>query len=104
MTVAPAVSGTERVGCGAAATLCRWHSLSAGGEDTSRGRRGSVRDGPSEQRQWTLQKSRHYLMIVAETIRGKMDTAEMGVGGDFNSQGSRGVLKSLNFDNLNFRP
>lgn len=37
---------------------------------------------PSDQRQRTLQKSRHYLVIVAETIRGKVDTAETGVGGD----------------------
>ena len=52
-----AVSGMERVGCGG-------HIM------------------PSDQRQWTLQKSRHYLVIVAETIRGKVDTAETGVGGD----------------------
>ena len=57
MSVSPAVSGTERVGCGG-------HIM------------------PSDQSQGTLQKSRHYLVIVAETIKGKVDTAEMGVGGD----------------------
>ena len=45
-------------------------------------RDGEGQFGPSDQRQRTLQKSRHYLVIVAETIRGKMDTAEIGVGGD----------------------
>ena len=44
---------------------------------------GEGRFDPTDQRQWTLQKSRLYLVIVALTIRGKVDTAEMGVGGDF---------------------
>ena len=38
---------------------------------------------PTDQRQQTLQKSRVYLVIVAVTIRGKVDTAQTGVGGDF---------------------
>lgn len=44
------------------------------------GLRGSVQ--PTDQRQ-TLQRSRLYLVIIGETIGGKMDTAETGFGGDF---------------------
>ena len=32
---------------------------------------------------WTLKISRLYLVIVALTIGGKVDTAETGIGGDF---------------------
>ena len=39
--------------------------------------------GPADQHQRTLQKSRFDLVIVAVTIGGKVDTAETGVGGDF---------------------
>ena len=38
--------------------------------------------GPTDQRQRTLQKSRLYPVIVAVTFRGKVETAETGVGGD----------------------
>ena len=48
----------------------------------------SRRDGegwfaPTDQRQRTLQKSRLYLVTVAVTVRGKVDTAETGVCGDY---------------------
>ena len=39
--------------------------------------------GPTDQHQRTLKKSRLYLVIVAVTIGGKVDTAEMGIGSDF---------------------
>ena len=52
-----------------------------GREDASRGQEG--RFGPTDQHQWTLQKSRLYPVVVAATIRGKVDTAETDVGGDF---------------------
>ena len=55
--------------------------LSAGQEDASRGREG--RFGPTDQRQRTLQIYRLYLVIVVVTIGGKVDTAETGVGGDY---------------------
>ena len=41
------------------------------------------RFSPTDQRQQTLHISRLYLVIVAVTMGGKVDTAEMGVGGDF---------------------
>ena len=41
------------------------------------------RFGPTDQRQQTLQISRLYPVTVAVTIKGKVDTAETGVGGDF---------------------
>ena len=44
---------------------------------------GACRFSPTDQRQQTLQKSRLYLVTVAVTIRGKVDTAETGIGGDF---------------------
>ena len=44
---------------------------------------GEGRVSPTDQRQRTLQESRLYLVTVAVTIRGKVDTAETGVGGDF---------------------
>ena len=43
---------------------------------------GEGRFGPTDQRQRTLQKSRLYLVIVAVTIGGRVDTAETGIGGD----------------------
>ena len=44
---------------------------------------GEGRFSPTDQRQQTLQISRHYLSRVAVTIGGKVDTAETGVCGDF---------------------
>ena len=43
---------------------------------------GEGRFSPTDQHQRTLQKSRHYRVIVAENIGGKVETAETGVGGD----------------------
>ena len=39
--------------------------------------------GPTCQHQQTLKRSRLYQVTVAVTIGGEVDTAEMGVGGDF---------------------
>ena len=44
---------------------------------------GEGRFGPTDQHHRTLQISRLYLVTVAVTIGGKVDTAETGVGGDF---------------------
>ena len=44
---------------------------------------GEGRFGPTDKRQRTLQISRLYLVTVAVTIGGKVDTAETGDGGDF---------------------
>ena len=44
---------------------------------------GEGRFGPTDLQQRTLQKSRLYPVAVTVTIGGKVDTAETGVGGDF---------------------
>ena len=44
---------------------------------------GDGRYGTSNQTQGTAQKSRLYLVIVGETIGGKVDTAEAGGGVDY---------------------
>ena len=44
---------------------------------------GEGRFDPTDQRQRTIQKSRLYLVTVAVTVGGKVDTAETSVGGDF---------------------
>ena len=65
--------------------------MSGGRDESMRSRRdgrmqagdGEGRCGHTDQRQRTLQISRLYLVTVAVTIRGTLDTAETGDGGDF---------------------
>ena len=66
------------------------HNASGGDESLHCRRDGRMQAGdgegrfsPTDQRQWTLQISRLYLVTVAVTIGGKVDTAETGDGGDF---------------------
>ena len=78
--VAPAVGGMERVGGGHIIPVAEMRAPAVG---RTGGCKAEGQFGPTDQHQRTLQKSRLYLVIAAVTVGGKVDTAETGVGGDF---------------------